>query len=231
MNSSNQLTAPAPPQKQASPPAPTLEYAVTAAADRERRRLARMLHDTICQSVTGVNLLARLLSRRVKEKAPDLEPDLLELTDLLRVSMIEVQDTVRALAGPQAGGLASALAELARVTSDQVPCELVCPDELPRPAAGMTGQLLRIVQEAVDNAVLHSRATRLKIVVRHEESGELAVSVLDNGQGFNPALPLPERISGLELMRYRAATMGGTLSVESQPGQGTTLTCHLPSRS
>ena len=95
----------------------------------------------------------------------------------------------------------------------------------------MTGQLLRVVQEAVDNAVLHSRATRLEIVVRHEASGELAVSVSDNGQGFDPSLPLPERISGLELMRYRASTMGGTLSVESLPGRGTTLTCHLPSSS
>ena len=100
---SSQLTAPAPPREQASCPALILEHAVTAAADRERRRLARMLHDTICQSVTGVNLLARVLSRRVKERAPDLESDLLELTDLLRVSMTELQDMVRALAGPQAG--------------------------------------------------------------------------------------------------------------------------------
>ncbi len=90
--------------------------------------------------------------------------------------------------------------------------------------------LLRIAQSALANAAQHARATRATITMTFLNS-EVRLDVVDDGVGFDPATlasaPGPEGGFGLTSMRSRAAELGGTLTVESAPGQGTALSVHF----
>jgi signal transduction histidine kinase len=88
------------------------------------------------------------------------------------------------------------------------------------------GQLYRIAQEAVNNALKHSRAKRITLsLVRTADTLELGVT--DNGRGF-PKVLRPGM--GLQVMRHRASVINAELTVGSKPGQGTSIHCRVPLR-
>jgi signal transduction histidine kinase len=86
--------------------------------------------------------------------------------------------------------------------------------------------LYRIAQEALHNIVKHARATMVTLQLAGEEN-EFILKVADNGKSFNPADPFPGHL-GLRSMRERATRMGGILSIESVPGQGTCVCVRVP---
>jgi signal transduction histidine kinase len=92
-------------------------------------------------------------------------------------------------------------------------------------------QLLRIAQEAVNNAVRHGRATEIRVVLGFEKEG-LVLTVSDNGCGFVPDDQDPAPASGEHLglltMRERAARLRGRLALISRPGGGTTIEAAVP---
>ena len=95
-----------------------------------------------------------------------------------------------------------------------------------RPAA--EAEVLRIVQEALQNALRHADAKRLDVGLEAVD-GRVKVSVADDGAGFDPAAPgLRARRLGLTSMEERARSVGGTLAIDSSPGQGTTIRLEVP---
>lgn len=95
------------------------------------------------------------------------------------------------------------------------------------PAPGSTLQLLRIVQEALTNALKHAGASRLRVAAR-DDAGFLLLEVADDGRGFDHAAPAPAAGGrGLDNMRTRARQLGGALQVSST-GAGTRLTVRVP---
>ncbi len=85
--------------------------------------------------------------------------------------------------------------------------------------------LYRIAQEALNNAVKHSRASQAQVSLRPGPNssrldGGVELGISDNGRGFNPADVTPQRL-GLGIMRERAESIGATLRIDSQVGQGT----------
>jgi signal transduction histidine kinase len=86
---------------------------------------------------------------------------------------------------------------------------------------------LRIVQEALANAVKHAQPDRIALTLVARE-GRVTVTVRDDGAGFDPADSGARHGLGLRLMGERAAEVGGELRVESQPGRGTTVEVSLP---
>lgn len=82
--------------------------------------------------------------------------------------------------------------------------------------------LYRICQEALNNIAKHAKASQVKIDVLHE-SGMFELHILDDGRGFNTADQPPSGHYGLSMMRERAETVGATLTVSSQMGQGTEI--------
>ena len=86
--------------------------------------------------------------------------------------------------------------------------------------------LLMVVKEALNNAVKHSGASELRLQIRCEH-GRLAVTLQDNGKGFNPTTAGQKR-SGLLNMSQRMTELGGTCEVVSQPGQGCKIECSAP---
>jgi anti-sigma regulatory factor (Ser/Thr protein kinase) len=91
--------------------------------------------------------------------------------------------------------------------------------------------LYRIVQEAFTNVLKHAQAKRISLILERRRDHVLVI-VEDNGQGFDAEevinAPHPERHLGLIGMRERAALVGGTLSIESAPGGGTTVFVRIP---
>jgi signal transduction histidine kinase len=83
----------------------------------------------------------------------------------------------------------------------------------------MKQALYRIAQEALHNIVKHARASVVELRLTGL-ADEIILEVRDNGKGFDPSAPFPGHL-GLRSMRERATKMGGTLTIESLPGQGT----------
>lgn len=90
--------------------------------------------------------------------------------------------------------------------------------------------VLHIVQESLANAIKHAQPTR--IAVRMVAQGpDVAVSITDDGAGFDPSRAGERHGMGLQLMRDRVAELGGTFRLDSTPGEGTTVRILLPRRS
>lgn len=196
-----------------------------AGAADERERLARELHDTIAQDLTGLVMLAQRARREAA--APDATLALLEET--ARAALTETRALVAAGAAVTDDGLdlASALHRLAdrfmRETGVQVELSL---DEHLELSRDVEVVVLRCVQEAVGNARKHARASRITIAVSAAIGERVRVSVIDDGIGFNPDTA-PDGF-GLTGMSERLALVHGTLTVTSAPGAGTTLVAELP---
>jgi signal transduction histidine kinase len=91
----------------------------------------------------------------------------------------------------------------------------------PRPGGATDGDVFRIAQEAIHNAVRHAHAQRIDVGLS-ARNGDLLLTVDDDGVGFDPsAASLRSRRLGLTSMEERARAIGGTLTIDSQPGEGT----------
>ena len=90
--------------------------------------------------------------------------------------------------------------------------------------------IYRLVQEALNNAAKHSKAKKLKLNVNYDAE-KVLLSVSDNGCGFDAASPRLKKTSlGLKIMREDAESVGGSLVIDSQPGQGTVIRAEFPLR-
>jgi two-component system sensor histidine kinase DegS len=100
---------------------------------------------------------------------------------------------------------------------------------LPRLSPDQELTAFRVIQEAIQNARKHSRASRVTVSIAQIEQ-VIFVAVSDNGRGFSPERVTTHLMGGAGLrgMRERAALVGGTISVESAPGEGTTIELQIP---
>lgn len=197
-----------------------------AGATAEREHLARELHDTIAQDLTGLVMLAQ----RARRELGDAET-LRIIEESARATLAETRALVASSAalGDEATDLASALHRLAerfaRETGVAVTCEVDPALALSRDAEVV---VLRCVQEALGNARKHARASRISVVVSASDRDphRVRVVVADDGIGFDPSTARDG--FGLAGMTDRLALVHGTLDVQSSPGSGTTLVAELP---
>jgi signal transduction histidine kinase len=195
----------------------------------ERNRLAHEIHDTLAQGFTGIVVQLEAAEEVLSADAALAQPHLDRARRLARESLAEARRSVRALR-PQAleqGSLSQALAHLVElmtgVTAVQTEFRL---QGQPRPLApDVEDNLLRIGQEALTNAFKHAQASHIQVELAFEPE-QVCLSVEDNGLGFNPAA-LIDHGFGLAGLRWRAAQIGGQLTVESQPGIGTNIVCQV----
>jgi len=87
--------------------------------------------------------------------------------------------------------------------------------------------LYRIAQEAAANAVKHGKPKEITISLTRDRKG-INLTVHDRGKGM--ALTARHGRMGIHIMKYRANAIGGSLTVDSKPNEGTTVTCHIPPR-
>jgi signal transduction histidine kinase len=195
---------------------------IVAAADRERRRIERDLHDGIQQRLVALVLDVRAVEAGLPPDSADVRVQLGRTADGLAATLDELRELSRGIhpAILSEGGLAPALKALTRRSS--IPAELAAdvPTRLPAPVEVAA---YYVVSEALANAAKHAEASAVHIDV-HLSDGCLRLSVRDDGVG-GAALGSG---SGLVGLTDRVEALGGTLSINSPPGVGTTLIAELP---
>ncbi|MET7477030.1 sensor histidine kinase [Streptomyces sp. NPDC005648] len=195
----------------------------------ERERLAAEIHDTLAQGFTSILMLAQAARTTLHRDvtAADGQLDILERT--ARENLAEARSLIAALAPVDltGRGLADALERLAarhtRDTGTRV--ELSVGGDRPGAPTATDVALLRTAQEALANVGKHADATGVRIELRHEDD-LVALAVTDDGQGFDP--DTVRGGYGLLGIRTRAHGLGGTCTVRSTPGGGTTVQVELP---
>lgn len=198
----------------------------------ERNRLAREIHDTLAQNLTGI-VLQLEAAIQLREVKPDKAWTRVEKAQsLAREGLDDVRRSVRNLrpAPLESRTLQQALSdELQRVHSDtgaEIECEIS--DDLPRLPAAVEDALFRIAQESLNNVRRHAGASRVRLTLE-PEGDKIRLKVRDNGIGFKPSPEDPTRRSfGLTSMRERARLLGGEVEVRSQKNRGTVVEARLP---
>ncbi|HWV56982.1 MAG TPA: sensor histidine kinase, partial [Longimicrobiales bacterium] len=201
------------------------------AAEEERKRIARELHDDTAQALAAILIRLRLLERATSEDARD---------QLLRDVRGQVSETLegvrrfaRGLRPPALDdlGLVAAVANHARGLEQAGGLEVtVDADQYDganlSPEAELT--VYRNIQEALSNVLRHANATKAWITLRREGDHVVAV-VEDNGRGFSPeAVERSGAGLGIFGMRERAEYIDGEVRIESRPGKGTRVTIRVP---
>ncbi len=206
-----------------------LEGEVLAITDREQRRIGLDLHDGLGQQLVAISLLFHALRHHLAAR-PEVQQDAAALGELLNGAIGQTRTLAHGLASLQldAIGLACALDELAQTTREagKVACHLRCATRMQIADIAVSGQLYRIAQEAVTNALKHGAPDRIEIELSRRR-GAVRLRISDNGKGL-AASRKPHDGMGLAVMKYRANLIGGTLRIESKPGQGVTVECLVP---
>jgi signal transduction histidine kinase len=194
----------------------------------ERNRLARELHDSVTQQLFGVVLAAQsageLLARGDDAAATEVE----RVQSLARGAMDELRSVVFELrpASLDAEGLAQVLRKhvdvVRRVAGAPIELRIAAPPAL---GAAAAGQVFRIAQEALQNAIRHAEAERIEVRLE-DGGGRLLLTVADDGRGFDTGAP--RRRLGLTSMEERAGELGGRLLIDARPGEGTTVRLEVP---
>jgi len=199
--------------------------------ERDRQLVAFEIHDGFAQPLAAALMQFEGGLQQVKSRHPDLVPEACEdAIELLRRSIDGARRLMGGLRpavldefGPVAA-VESLVDEQRRRTGATIEvADEVDFDRLPAP---LELAIFRIVQEALANAIRHSRSERIRITLVQQEEG-LRIEVQDWGVGFDPDRVEPNRF-GLEGIRVRARLLGGSATIGSSPGRGAHITVELP---
>ena len=198
----------------------------------ERNRLALELHDVVSQKLFSLNLAAEaattLLDRGPEEARPQLE----RVRDLARDALAELRALIFGLrpAELERDGLNGVLRKEATMLQrvHGVKVQVDADGEPPHLEPACAGEILRIVEEALHNAVRHAQADTVTVRL-HGAGRELHIEVADDGIGFDPTDPeLRSHHLGLTSMEERARELGGRLTLAASPGNGTVVSLEVP---
>ena len=210
-----------------------LEEELLAVATRERSALGHELHDEICQHLVGTALAAQVLVRRLGEQNSEWVAEARAVVSLVEEGAEKTRKLAHGLllTEVEPATLEQKLIDLADDTRQHgdasgISCHFFTVGDIQIVDSGVATQLLRITQEALRNALKHSRATRIDIQLTGDDNS-IALSVRDNGRGISRP-PTASAGMGLRVMANRAAFIGATFSVLAQAEGGTEMLCRLP---
>jgi hypothetical protein len=198
----------------------------------ERTRIAREIHDTLAQDIVGISVQLELVSRLLGSSIEAARTQLDTARSLVKSSLTEARSSIWNLRSATAG--ADDLP--ARINRAVTPAAANGPAKLRFQVRGtyraappaVEDQLLRVSQEAVNNAVHHSGASMIDVTLGYDTQA-VELSVDDDGRGFtyDPAGFVPGGHFGLQGMQERAAEIGGVLRIDTQPAQGTRISLRV----
>jgi PAS domain S-box-containing protein len=204
--------------------------ATARAALEERQRLARDLHDSVTQSLYSVTLLAEVARRRARagDAAATLE-QIDRLGELSQQCLREMRLLVYELrpAMVEEVGLVGALRQRLEAVEQRsgVRVQLTADDDHRIPLS-MQGELFRVAEEALNNALKHAQASNLTVHLR-TANGTVELDIADNGRGFDPGQAELSGGQGLSNMRERVTRLGGRFDIDTAVGQETTIRVRL----
>jgi signal transduction histidine kinase len=214
-----------------------LTRATLRARDEERRHIARELHDDLGQSLASLKLGLKWAEDHIRnnQKSDNIIEELSKAREEVGGMLDKIRDLSHTLYPRilDTLGLVAAVKELthqvARFSQIQIECDT---EGKPKPLRRETEiALYRCCQEAVNNAIRHSQASRLAVRVRFDQK-EVRVTVEDNGKGFNPRALYDSNSrmmsSGFWTIRQRMADIGAAFRVSTAEGQGTVVEMIVP---
>lgn len=199
----------------------------------ERQRLSMEIHDTLAQGLSSQRMLLQAADRTWDADPATARRHVRTAASIAEHNLAEARRFVHDLAPAdlaEGAGLAEALAALAAREPGRLPVgfrvdgtPVALPDRV-------RSALLRIAQGALANVREHADAASAALTLTYLDD-QVVLDIADDGRGFDPAAPPPPgdgRGHGLRAIRARAEQLGGTLTVESAPGEGTVLSVSIP---
>jgi PAS domain S-box-containing protein len=197
-------------------------------SEAERRKIGSDLHDDLGQHLVGIEALSSLLRQRLSAEHHPETHRADEIVDLIRQATAKTRSLAKGLCpvNMDEGGLPSSLNEFADHVEKVfgVTCRFNCLTSLAIKNNAVATNLYHIVQEAVNNALRHGRASRVKITLLSIHEG-LCLVVTDNGCGMADSRPAGGL--GLSIMGYRAKNIKADLLIRSAPHKGTRVICRI----
>jgi len=214
-----------------------LKKAREIAIEQERTRLARDMHDGVAQNLAYLLLqVDRCLAMVEEDSHPKLEAELENMSQVISHNIEELRRHIFDLrpVGLEGQSIFQALCQMIHEFGRQLGLKTHCditgdPLELP---PDVEASLYRVFQEALSNIRRHARCTDVSVTLESKPDKSLSLTIEDNGQGFDPdkivRSPLQRQGLGLVSMEERVRNLGGTFTINSAPGQGTTISLYLP---
>jgi signal transduction histidine kinase len=204
------------------------ERKLTDAARHEQNRLAGELHDSLAQELAGIKLMVKALLSDLERAGSGDTRTVPEISKGIDRMLMKVRAMIEGMTAIEVSpdGLAEALEDLIRRSETRygIPCTLTCNESVVVETRETATHLFRIAQEAVQNAVKHSKAEHISIFLSGKDNN-VVVEVVDDGVGFEIE---PEPTSmGLRFMRYRAERIGAILDICPGDHGGTRVRCAL----
>jgi two-component system sensor histidine kinase DegS len=214
-----------------------LRSASFAAQEQERQRLAREIHDGPAQALANAIVALEFVERAIRMSTGPATDRALDEVERIKCSLRDGLTEIRRFIFDlrptmlQDRGLPQTVEHYIATYQSVFPMtiELNAPAQLPRLTADQELTAFRVIQESIQNARKHARATKVSVTVAQIDH-VLYVVVSDNGRGFSPERVTSHLMSGAGLrgMRERAALIGGKLTIDSAPGDGTTVELQAP---
>jgi len=204
------------------------EGAAAAAVLQERSRLAREIHDGLAQHLAFLKMRVAWLQRST---APVEKKSLQDIETVLETALAEARQAISTLrAEPSGTSTAEAICEYARQFAQlsDLAVTIDADDNVPEVTPRARVELLRVVQEALNNVRKHAHSTAVHVQLQRG-ADSLVVCVQDDGSGFPPGQERGGHF-GLDIMTERAESIGGSLEVTSSPGTGTLICIRVPLR-
>ena len=205
------------------------EQAQELAALQERQRLARELHDSVSQALYGISLGAHTAREALESEPGQAMASMEYVIALAEAGLAEMRALIFELRPEslETEGLVAAISKQVAVLRSRYKLTVnVDLDDEPDLALETKHALYRIAQEALHNIIKHAHASSVVLRLARQKN-EIILDVRDDGRGFDTAGPFPGHL-GLCSMQERVAKIGGALTIESTPGQGTCIDVRVP---
>lgn len=202
-------------------------------AREERYRLAADLHDGLQQHLTGATYRLEAALMQLGEQAPEIDEQFSAARAALERTRTGLRECLLGLRSVEEGP--AEFSDLLRHASDKMEhwpkgaLEIFSKGDAFPLSRHVMGTLLLFMQEAVANAYRHGAATHVEVRLDYLPES-LVMHVIDDGAGFEPSLALGSSVGhfGVESMRHRLRWLGGSMEIQSHPGEGTHITARLP---
>jgi two-component system sensor histidine kinase UhpB len=206
-----------------------LEHELLEITEKERRRIGLDLHDDLGQKLSGIALMIKGLELRLVKQDTAVAKEAAKIHLLVQQAMSHASDLAHDLATLDRKGsdLSAALKDLAEHARElfSITCRFKVDGQIPPLEPHTVGELYKIAQEAVTNAIKHGKAKKVGISLANG-SERLVLTIQNDGLPF-PDLQSHSTGMGLRIMNYRASLIGASLEVKGI-GKGTRVTCSMP---
>jgi PAS domain S-box-containing protein len=209
-----------------------LLHLIEESQERERKRIATDLHDSIGQQLSGIKFMVNSLigmsesNKGGKELLEQMNMDIFRVLDELRQICFDLMP--RSL---EKFGLVKTLEEHFQKIRKGTPKIIInfrYPKAIPAISSRLEVSIYRIVQEFVNNSLKYSKCTNIEISFDFERGKLFRIVLKDNGRGFNPILPKHQKGMGLSNMQSRVKAFKGSIDIESNQRTGTIFKIEIP---